>query len=121
MSLVVAVVLAVAFLDPPWNVLVIFLAVVWEGFEIWLYLRWRNKRSLMGAEALIGERGITVGTCDPEGQARVKGRFWQVTSSQTVGPDVEIEVERIEGLRLFVRPLGAVTESLPSTSSKQAR
>lgn len=112
MSLIIAVVVAVAFLDPPWNGLLILGAVIWEGLEIWLYLRWRNKKALTGAEALIGQRGTTVGTCDPEGQARIKGRFWQVTSSAPIGPGVEVEVESIEGLRLFVRPTASPSESI---------
>lgn len=109
MSLIIAIVLAVAFLDPPWNALVILGAAIWEGLEIWLFLHWRNKRSLMGAESLIGARGRTVGTCSPDGQAWIKGRFWQVTCPATVGPDVEVEVEHVEGLRLFVRPLNEQT------------
>jgi membrane protein implicated in regulation of membrane protease activity len=103
LSLIIAILLAAFYLDPPWGVVVVLLAAAWEGLEIAIFLRWRKRRPLMGPETLIGARGIAVTGCRPDGQARVAGRFWTVTCATGAEPGEPVIVEGVDGTRLRVR------------------
>ena len=103
MSLVIALLVAYFFLDKPWSILVVVAAALLEGFEIWLYFRWRKVKAMSGAETLIGARGRTVGICDPTGQANIKGQLWTVESDERLERGAEVEVVGMEGIKLRVK------------------
>jgi membrane-bound ClpP family serine protease len=101
---VIATALAFAFLDSPWRWVVIGLAAAWEGFEIALWLRYRNRRSITGAEAIVGTPGRALTACRPDGQVRVKGQIWKAHCAVGVGAGDDVVVESIDGIRLVVAP-----------------
>lgn len=103
MSLVVALLIAYFFLDKPWNIIVVVGAALLEGFEIWLYFRWRKVKAMSGAETMVGARGKTVGVCDPTGQANIRGQLWTIESDETLERGAEVEVVGMEGIKLRVK------------------
>ena len=103
MSLVIALLAAYFFIDWPWGLLVVLPAAGLEAFEIWLYLRWRKVKAVSGSETLIGAIGKTVGVCDPDGQASIRGQLWTIECDEPLERGAEIEVIGMEGLKLKVR------------------
>jgi membrane-bound serine protease (ClpP class) len=102
-SLVIALLIAYFFIDWPWSLLVVVPAAGLEAFEIWLYFRWRKVKALSGSETLIGATGKTVGVCDPDGQASIRGQLWSIECDERLERGVEVEVVAMDGLKLKVR------------------
>lgn len=111
MSLVIAIVIAVMFLDPMWGILLVIGALLFESAEIWLFLYLRKMRATTGEEAMVGTIGKTTTRCDPEGQAWVKGTLWKVTADEPLERNIRIEVTAVDGLSLQVRALRDATEA----------
>ncbi|MGI8775022.1 MAG: NfeD family protein [Actinomycetota bacterium] len=116
MSLVIAVVIAVMFLEPLWGVLLVVAALLFESLEIWLFLYLRKMRATTGQEAMVGTTGRTTSRCDPEGQAWVKGALWTVTAEEDLDRNTQIEVTAVDGLHLRVRALENALEAPVSRS-----
>ena len=54
----------------------------------------------------VGERGITITRLAPIGIAEIKGERMEVYTATTfVDPNTEVEVERVEGNKIMVKPL----------------
>ncbi len=104
MYLVIALVIAVLFLEWPWHLAVIVPAALLEAAEIALWLRWRNRPPITGAEGIVGARGRTLTECRPEGQASVRGRIWQVRCDEGVDAETDVMVTAVSGLKLAVVP-----------------
>lgn len=104
MGLIIGTILAFAYLDPPWRYLAIAPLAAWEGFEIWLYLHLRGKRSITGSEALVGEVGRAHSDCRPRGQVLVKGQLWSAECAGGVGAGERVIVVGVEGMSLRVEP-----------------
>lgn len=105
MSLVIAIIVAWIWLDPPWNVLVVVGAGAFEAFEVWLFFTLRNRRSITGATSLIGTKAVAVTDLDPEGQVRARGQFWKARAASQIKRGDAVLVEEVEGLVLHVRPV----------------
>ena len=105
MSLIFALLLAVAVLDRPWNIIVVVAAAFLEVIEISLWLRWRKVPSTTGAESIVGARGLAVSSIDPTGQASVRGQLWSVTSPVPIAQGDAVVVTTVEGVRLTVEPV----------------
>jgi membrane-bound ClpP family serine protease len=103
-SFTIGLILSMIYLEGPWRFLVLIPLAAWEGFEIWLFFRWRNVRSITGAESLVGSIGTATTPLNPEGQVRVRGQVWQATSSEDVPKDAKVRIVEVEGLRLRVEP-----------------
>jgi membrane protein implicated in regulation of membrane protease activity len=103
LSLIIAIVAAILFLEWPWNLLVVAGAALWEGFEIFIFLRWRKRKPISGPDALLGVRGVSVSSCRPDGQARIAGRFWRVICDEGAEPGDPVVVDGIAGTTLHVR------------------
>ena len=103
MALAVALVLALVFLDWPWNLFVVLGGLVIETGELtWglrLARRWKPKT---GAEAMIGEEAEVVAACRPLGQVRVQGELWRARCDEGADAGETVRIERIEGLTLVV-------------------
>ena len=56
-----------------------------------------------GMESLIGRRGWTVETLDPEGYVNVRGELWRAISYVPIPAGVEVEVYELEGTKLVVK------------------
>ena len=114
MSLVLGTILSFIFLDPPWRYLALIPIALWELFEIYLWLKWRNVRSITGAETYVGDTARAVTDCKPDGQVRFRGQLWRAHCSEggaEVGDDVVVTA--VDGLRLEVKP--ARTQPNPPT------
>ncbi len=105
MSLVLAIILAFTVLESPWRWVAIGVGLLWEGFEIYVYLRWRKVKSMTGHEALVGTRGVAMTELDPKGQAKIKGQIWSVTSTEVTAKGEPVVVTEVEGLHLTVEPV----------------
>lgn len=101
MSLIGAV-LAFFYLEGALRIAVITLLLATDVVEIYIWLRWRKKKSITGHEALVGRAGIAVTPCDPDGQVKVNGQIWKATCDSAVEVGDDIVVTGTEGLRLFV-------------------
>ena len=105
MLLIIALVAALLWLDSPWSWVVIGLAAVWEVAQTALGFRWnRRRRARVGAHTLIGQTGMVVRECRPDGQIKVQGELWKAHCAIGVDAGAEVEVTGMEGLTLFVRP-----------------
>ena len=106
MLLVVAILLAVFVLDEPWTWIVVLAGATVELGEATLFIRWSKRRkSVVGAEALIGQRALVAAECRPVGQVRVVGELWQARCDHGADVGDEVIVKALDGLTLLVEPL----------------
>ncbi len=105
MIFIFSIFLAVFVVPSPWGlVLVVFAAFVEVG-ETWFWIWYSRRRKVqVGAETLIGARGVTVGALRPRGQVRLGGEFWDAMSDTGVDAGVPVRVVGREGLTLHVEP-----------------
>lgn len=75
-------------------------------FLMRLVLRSRRWKPAAGAEELLGEKGIATSGLKSgvEGLVRIHGETWRAISAQDVSEGGAVKVERMEGLKLHVRP-----------------
>ncbi len=71
-----------------------------------LVARARNRPIAIGSESMIGAIGTVVRRLEPRGKVRVVGELWDATldGAEGAAEGEEVEVVRLEGLRLVVRP-----------------
>lgn len=105
MGLVVALLVAVLLLEEPWSWVVVGLGAAWEVAETVLIVRWsQRRRSVVGAEALVGRRAVVAADCMPEGQVRVVGELWRARCAGGAVAGDEVVVREVDGLTLVVEP-----------------
>ena len=105
MALVVALLLALFVLDRPWSVLVVVGALFLEVAEIFGWMWYARRGSAqVGAETLIGARGVVLTACRPRGQVRVQGEIWDAVCEAGADPGERVRVRAREGLTLVVGP-----------------
>jgi membrane-bound serine protease (ClpP class) len=98
-----AVILALTVLPAPWGVIAVAGAFGADVLETVVLVRWsRRRRAAVGAEALVGRRGLVVRTLAPQGQVRLDGELWQARAERVVEPGQEVVVRRVDGLVLHV-------------------
>jgi membrane protein implicated in regulation of membrane protease activity len=103
MGLFVALAIAILVLDEPWSWVVVGLGVAWEIAETTLLVRWsQRRRSVVGAEALVGRRAVVSADCMPEGQVRVAGELWKARCEAGASAGDEVVVREVHGLMLLV-------------------
>jgi len=101
--LLVALALAILVLEAPWSWIVVGLGATWEIAETVLLVRWsQRRRSVVGAEALVGRRAVVAADCMPQGQVRVAGELWQARCAAGAGVGDEVVVREVDGLTLVV-------------------
>lgn len=101
----IAAILAFIFLDAPWRYVLAGLLLLTDVVEVYLWLKWRKTKSITGAEAMVGARGVALTECDPEGQVKVKGQIWRAHSSPSAKPNDPIEVVAVDGISLRITPI----------------
>jgi membrane protein implicated in regulation of membrane protease activity len=106
----IGIILTVIFLDGWLRVGVIVALLVFEAIEIWIWLRWRKKRSITGAETVVGEQALVITECRPSGQVKFRGQVWGATCPQGAGVGEVVVVTAVQGVKLEVEP--AATEHL---------
>ncbi len=104
MSTIIGIIVAFVFFDWPWRAVVLAAFLLFDALEIYIWLRWRKKKSITGPEGIVGMRGKALTDLNPEGQVRVKGQTWRAiaTEGAKAGDDVEVEASH-DDLRLAVR------------------
>jgi membrane-bound serine protease (ClpP class) len=72
-------------------------------FLVTMGLRAQKAKPVSGANALIGQTAITIGTLDPSGQVSVVGEIWRAVSlSGAIGPNEDVTIKEIKELTLYV-------------------
>lgn len=97
-------ILAIVFLDPPWTFIVIGTLLLIDALEIFIWLKWRKKRSITGRETVVGQIATVVTKCDPEGQVKLRGAIWKAHCADGADIGDKVEVQKLDGLRLIVGP-----------------
>jgi membrane-bound serine protease (ClpP class) len=70
-----------------------------------LVLKSQMRRTLTGKGAMLGEQGVAYTDLKPEGQVFIRGEYWQATSHVPVMAGDSVEVVKVVGLKLYVRPV----------------
>ena len=103
MLLLLAILAAIFWLQPPWSYLAVAGAAVYEVAELAAFVWYsRRRRATTGAEALPGSLGIVVVPCRPLGQIRVAGELWRARCEDGADPGQRVRVLRVDGLTLEV-------------------
>ena len=106
MFVVVAIVLAVFLLPPPWGWVAIAVGLVAEIAEtvVWMRLLRRHPPSA-GADALIGAMARTTTACRPIGAVNVRGEAWRARCDAGADAGERVRVLSRDGITLVVEPL----------------
>jgi len=100
---IVAIVLAVTVLPPPWGWIAVITAAVIDVAETAFFVWWsKQRRAAVGAETLVGRRAVVVRALSPRGQVKLDGETWEARSAAEIPPGEEVVVIGIEGLVLEV-------------------
>lgn len=103
MILLLTILLAVFVLEEPWTWIVVVVGVLFEVGETTLFVWWsKRRRSVVGAEALVGRRAVVAADCLPEGQVRVAGELWRASCADGARAGEEVVVRAVDGLTLEV-------------------
>jgi membrane-bound serine protease (ClpP class) len=83
-----------------------------------LVLRSRKWKSATGREEMIGAQGVVISPMQDgaEGMIRIHGELWRAISAQPVPEGAAVRVVRMEGLKLYVEPMGATASSQVRTT-----
>ena len=84
------------------------------AFLMSIAMRARRNKVVTGIQGLIGEIGVTRSALTPEGKVFVHGELWDAVAPAGLPAGTKVAVRSVEGLRLFVEPVGA-REPVPST------
>jgi membrane protein implicated in regulation of membrane protease activity len=109
MILILAIVVAVLFLDSPWSIVVIVVGCLLEVGEIAFLRRWSKRigkrtTATTGPEAMIGREAEVVEECRPVGTVRVNGELWAARCSEGAQRGDTVRVNGVDGLTLVVTP-----------------
>lgn len=75
------------------------------GFALRAVVLAHRRKPATGAESLVGERGVAKTDIAPTGQILCQGALWQATTQgRNIAEGESVEVVRVNGLRLIVRP-----------------
>jgi membrane protein implicated in regulation of membrane protease activity len=102
-TVLVALLLALFVLPYPWGIVAVVVSIGVEVGEAWFWI-WlsRRRRSVVGAEALVGATAVVVTPCRPEGQVRIAGELWRAVCRAGADVGDVVRIERVEGLTLIV-------------------
>lgn len=103
----------VEFLQISWSVIlpVVALAAAFSLFIVGMGVRAMRRRPVTGPEEMVGLVGIVKTALTPHGQLAVHGELWEAISERPLQPGDKAEVIRVDGLRLYVKPLTKQTEA----------
>lgn len=103
----------VEFLQISWSIIlpVVALTAAFSFFMVGMGVRAMRRRPATGREEMVGLVGIVKTALTPHGQLAVHGELWEAISDRPLQPGDKAEVVRVEGLRLYVKPLSNETEA----------
>ena len=90
--------LAYRYVEGPWRYVVLAALACVEVGEAVVWIRWRRRRSITGAESLVG----AMGRVTARDRVRLRGTSWRARVLDA-GPGDEVVVEAVEGMTLVVR------------------
>jgi membrane-bound serine protease (ClpP class) len=103
MLLLGGILLAIFVLPSPWGIVAVVAGGAIDIAESLVLLRWsRRRRTVTGAEALIGQTAVVATPCRPLGQVRIAGELWAARSEFGADPGDEVVVRGLDGLTLLV-------------------
>jgi len=77
------------------------------AFLMTIALKARRNKVVTGAQGLVGETGVVQTALSPQGKVFIHGELWDAIASSPLPAGQLVVVRRIDGLTLFVDPLGA--------------
>jgi membrane protein implicated in regulation of membrane protease activity len=105
MAFVIGLIVSLIFLEWPERLFVIVPLAFLELAEVALWLRWRKRKSITGAEAIVGATGKAITDCRPVGQVMLKGQIWKARCRAGVEANEDVVVTGVDGIALEVAPL----------------
>lgn len=84
---------------------VITLAAAFSFFVVGMGIRAVRRRPVTGGEGMIGLVGVVKSALKPEGKILVQGELWDAISEEPAKPGTSVQVTRVEGLKLYVKPI----------------
>jgi membrane-bound serine protease (ClpP class) len=95
------------FLQLSWGTIipVVTLAAAVSLFIVGAGLRALRRQPVTGTEGMVGLIGVAKTALVPEGQVSLHGELWDAVSDQPIQPGDRAEVTRVEGLKLYVKPV----------------
>lgn len=96
------------------EVLISTLIIIASFFLViaWLAVRAQLHRPLTGTAGLVGARGTALTDLAPQGRVLVHGEYWEARASTFISAGTPVEVVKVEGLRLVVRPVTPTTKGV---------
>lgn len=70
-----------------------------------IVFRMHFRRSMAGAQGMVGEKGVAYTSLDPEGQVFVHGEYWRAVSEEPIAPGESVEIVNVSHLKLLVRKI----------------
>lgn len=103
----------VEFLQISWSVIlpVVALVAAFTLFIVGMGMKAMRQRPVTGREEMVGLVGIVKSALTPHGQVAVHGELWEATSDHPLQPGDEVEITRVDGLRLHVKPFSQQKEA----------
>jgi membrane protein implicated in regulation of membrane protease activity len=93
---IVAILLAIFVLPSPWGLVAIVIGASIEIGESWFWIRFtRRRRSVTGAEGLVGQEAVVVEACRPDGRVRVHGELWRARCARGAEVGEHVRVVRV--------------------------
>jgi membrane protein implicated in regulation of membrane protease activity len=90
----------------PWNLIGFVVSMLLGVGELFLWnLTVRHRRVRVGAETMVGTRGVAISGCHPDGQVRVAGTIWNARCEAGVEPGQSVRVLGMDALTLTVEPV----------------
>jgi len=101
--LLVAGLIALILLGPPWGVVALVAAMCPEVGEYFAWKRFlRRYRLRSGPEMLIGRTATVVDDCDPVGRVRLDGGYWNARAEAPAREGETVRITALDGLTLAV-------------------
>jgi membrane protein implicated in regulation of membrane protease activity len=101
----IGVLLAVFVLPSPWGLVAVAIGAILDIAETGAFIWWSKQRSAaVGADSLVGKRGVAVDALWPEGQVKLAGEIWKARCDGGCDPGTAVVVREVRGLTLIVDP-----------------
>jgi membrane protein implicated in regulation of membrane protease activity len=103
MALLVAILLALFVLSPPWGWIAIAVTAVYEVATHWLGWWWsRSRADVVGPDALVGLAAEVTKACRPDGWVKVQGELWRAHCPEGAEAGQRVRVVAVSRLTLLV-------------------
>jgi membrane protein implicated in regulation of membrane protease activity len=92
-----------------WATILVIVGCILEVGEVVILRRWSKRLDTSvplgaGQETMVGERGVVVAPCKPNGTVRVRGELWNARCAAGADTGAAVRVESFDELELVVSP-----------------